>query len=102
MPVLNYSGLVRLHPLSLHAARSSTANQGLHFLWRKTVEITRNGMLQTRRCDCKLERVLRRSQTRQTIDQPSRKAVSGTHAVDNMCDIVLTAQQEAVPGVQAG
>src|SRR5258706_1448755 len=87
--------------LPLHSSRPAASDQLLHFLPRTAVEIARNRMLEAGRSDGESQGFLVAWQVKQSEDQSAREAVAASHAIHDMGDFVMAAEQKLAAIVQA-
>src|SRR5690349_15029239 len=97
-PCFDYKGTAAALPY--HPSRPAALHKLLHFLAAHPAEIPRNRVLQTRRRHRELQRLTIPRQIQQPENQPRRKAVPAAHAIHNMRDLIMPAQQKFLPVMQ--
>src|ERR1700690_405527 len=87
---------------SLDAAGAAALRQSLDLVRAEAVVIPWQRMLQTRCGDRELQRLLVARESLEPVDQPGREGVASSHAVHDVRDLVVPADQETLAVVQAG
>ena len=88
--------------LTLNPARTAALDQALDFFARKPIEVAGDRVLQARGGDGKLEGVLMRVRWRSPKIEAAGEAVAAAHAIDDVRDVVVAAEQEILAVVEAG
>src|SRR3954454_20512992 len=87
--------------LALHSPGPAARNECVDLRLVETIEVTGHRVLQARRGNSELQSVLGRFATVHGVDEARCKAVSCSHTIDDMRDLVLFAQKESIACVKA-
>src|SRR5215469_7497916 len=88
--------------LPLHTAWGTVSKEVLNFEKRCPIDITGNGVFQTRSGDCKVQSVLVGHTGAEPIDESGAESVACSYALDDARNVVAGACQKRLAIVQTG